>query len=29
MGRIFKDPAILPKQVLLYRDLIRLIFQPA
>ena len=29
MGKIFKDPAILPKQVLLYRDLIRLIFQPA
>ena len=29
MGKIFKDPAILPRQVLLYRDLIRLIFQPA
>lgn len=29
MGRIYKDPAILPKQVLLYRDLIRLVFQPA
>jgi AcrR family transcriptional regulator len=29
MGKVFQDPAILPKQVLLYRDLIRLIFQPA
>ena len=28
MSKIFQDPGILPKQVLLYRDLIRLIFQP-
>jgi len=29
MGKIFQDPKILPAQVLLYRDLIRMIFQPA
>jgi AcrR family transcriptional regulator len=28
MTKVFKDATILPKQVLLYRDLIRLIFQP-
>jgi AcrR family transcriptional regulator len=29
MTKVFKDATILPKQVLLYRDLIRMIFQPA
>ncbi len=29
MTKVFHDFAILPKQVLLYRDLVRLIFQPA
>jgi AcrR family transcriptional regulator len=29
MTKVFKDTTILPKQVLLYRDLIRMIFQPA
>jgi TetR/AcrR family transcriptional regulator, transcriptional repressor for nem operon len=28
MGRMLKDPTILPRQVLLYRDLVRFIFQP-
>lgn len=28
MSKLFKDPSILPRQVLLYRDLIKLIFQP-
>ena len=29
MTKVFNDATILPKQVLLYRDLIRMIFQPA
>ena len=28
LGRLFKDPSILPRQILLYRDLIRATFQP-
>jgi TetR/AcrR family transcriptional regulator, transcriptional repressor for nem operon len=28
LGRLFKDPSILPRQILLYRDLVRFIFQP-
>ena len=28
VGRVLKDPAILPKQILLYRDLVRLTFAP-
>ncbi|MBZ0148975.1 MAG: TetR/AcrR family transcriptional regulator [Pseudorhodoplanes sp.] len=28
LGRLLKDPSILPRQVLLYRDLIRATFQP-
>lgn len=28
MSKIFQDPGILPRQVLLYRDLVKLIFQP-
>jgi TetR/AcrR family transcriptional regulator, transcriptional repressor for nem operon len=28
MGRMLKDPTILPRQILLYRDLVRYIFQP-
>jgi hypothetical protein len=28
MGRMLKDPSILPRQVPLYRDLVRFIFQP-
>ncbi|MCL4712655.1 MAG: TetR/AcrR family transcriptional regulator [Pseudorhodoplanes sp.] len=28
LGRLLKDPSILPRQILLYRDLIRAIFQP-
>jgi AcrR family transcriptional regulator len=28
MSKIFQDPSILPRQVLLYRDLIKLLFQP-
>jgi AcrR family transcriptional regulator len=28
LGRAFRDPTILPRQVLLYRDFIRAIFQP-
>ena len=28
MGRMLKDPTILPRQILLYRDLVRCTFQP-
>ncbi len=28
MGRLLKDPSILPRQILLYRDLVRFIFAP-
>jgi TetR/AcrR family transcriptional regulator, transcriptional repressor for nem operon len=28
LGRLLKDPSILPRQILLYRDLIRATFQP-
>lgn len=28
LGRLFKDPSILPRQILLYRDLVRFIFAP-
>ena len=28
MGRMLKDPSILPRQILLYRDLVRFIFAP-
>lgn len=28
MSKLFHDPSILPRQVLLYRDLIKLLFQP-
>jgi TetR/AcrR family transcriptional repressor of nem operon len=28
MGRMLKDPTILPRQILLYRDLVRFIFAP-
>jgi TetR/AcrR family transcriptional repressor of nem operon len=28
MGRLLTDPSILPRQILLYRDLVRYIFQP-
>jgi len=29
LGRLMKDPTILPRQILLYRDLVRFIFMPA
>ena len=28
LGRLFKDSSILPRQILLYRDLVRFIFSP-
>ena len=28
LGRLLKDPTILPRQILLYRDLVRFIFAP-
>ena len=28
LGRLLKDPSILPRQILLYRELIRATFQP-
>jgi TetR/AcrR family transcriptional regulator, transcriptional repressor for nem operon len=29
LGRVLKDPTILPRQILLYRDLVRVTFMPS
>ncbi|MGE0652461.1 MAG: hypothetical protein AB7P12_12020 [Alphaproteobacteria bacterium] len=29
LGRVLKDVSILPKQIMLYRELVKFLFQPA